>query len=126
MKLYYSNSSDTESSFFFDNSNEQTNFIQWLESLNISYLKTKYPAPNDKGEIIFKTSIVVITPKKDDINNEEDEEDIEEDNSEIEETVEVEAEAEAEVEVEVEAEVEQQIDNEVNEEGKKKRKKSNK
>jgi hypothetical protein len=125
MKLYYSNSSDTESSFFFDNSNEQTNFIQWLESLNISYLKTKYPSPNDKGEIVFKTSIVVITPRKDEINNDEDEDDIEEDNSsEIEETVEVEAEAEAEAEVEVEAE--QQIENEVNEEGKKKRKKSNK
>lgn len=111
MKLYYSNSSDTESSFFFDNSGEENNFIQWLESLNISYLKTKYPAPNEKGEIVFKTSIVVITPKKNVV-----EEDVE---SEVEETVE-------EEEVVEEEQVQEEVEPEpvIEEEGKKKRKKS--
>jgi hypothetical protein len=115
MKLYYSNSSDTESSFFFDNSIEETNFIQWLESLNISYLKTKYPSPNEKGEIEFKTSIVVITPKKKVVD--EDVSVVEEDEEEV-----IETEQLQEEEQEQEPEPEPVIE----EDGKKKRKKSNK
>jgi len=61
MKVFLPETNDEEgvsTSFTFNSEDDQKNFVAWLSSLNLEYMKTKIPVIED-GKINYQTCVVV-------------------------------------------------------------------
>ena len=78
MKVFLPETSDEEgvsTSFTFNSDDDQKNFVAWLSSLNMEYMKTKIPVIED-GKMRYQTCVVV--QQNEEVEAEEEEEIIEE------------------------------------------------
>lgn len=64
---------DVNTSFTFDSKDEERDFCEWLDSLSMGYVKTKYRADNGEGKMVWMTCVVINT-----VVEEEEEEEAEE------------------------------------------------
>ena len=76
MKIFQPHEEDADegfaTSFTFDDSDEQQNFADFLNNMEISYLKSKFPVI-DEGKVRYQTGFVV--PR---VQEQEDDEEVEE------------------------------------------------
>ena len=62
MKLYFADKEEEtdgfSTSFFFDEEDDQFNFLAWLDKMDISYLKSKMPV-FESGKLTYKNAVII-------------------------------------------------------------------